>query len=112
MIFLYFTPSVHSTNLEDIPNKPAIIIQNVAPAPPRETATATPAILPKPTVAETAVAKAWKCVMLPGALGSSYFPFAKASECLKPRMLINFILTVKKVAPNTNQITIKGILFF
>ena len=45
-------------NLEAIPNKPAIIIQNVAPGPPIEIATATPAILPKPTVAESAAVNA------------------------------------------------------
>ena len=40
----YFTPSVHSVNLVDIPSRPATIIQNVAPGPPRVMATATPAI--------------------------------------------------------------------
>ena len=36
------------------------IIQNTAPGPPRETATATPAIFPKPIVAERAEVSAWK----------------------------------------------------
>ena len=58
--FLYFTPNVHSVNLVAMPNKPARIIQNVAPAPPMVTATATPAMLPKPTVPESAVESAWK----------------------------------------------------
>ena len=40
-IFLYFTPSVHSTNLVVMPNSPATIIQNVAPGPPTAMATAT-----------------------------------------------------------------------
>ena len=37
-----------------------MISQNVAPGPPTVTATATPPILPIPTVPETAVARAWK----------------------------------------------------
>jgi len=44
--------------LVDIPSKPQIIIQNVAPGPPSAIAKATPAILPFPTVPETAVANA------------------------------------------------------
>jgi hypothetical protein len=52
------TPKVHSTNLDAIPKSPATIIQKVAPAPPIETAIATPAILPNPTVAESAAVKA------------------------------------------------------
>src|SRR5690554_953040 len=103
---LYFTPKVHSTNLVDIPSNPHTIIQKVAPAPPNETATATPAIFPRPTVPDTAVANAWKCVTCPGALGSSYFPLAKSMACLNPLILIKPILIVKNNAPNTNQITI------
>ena len=41
-----------------MPNKPQIIIQKVAPGPPNDIANATPAILPLPTVPETAVANA------------------------------------------------------
>ncbi len=37
----YFTPSVHSTNFDAIPRKPATINQKVAPGPPIEMATAT-----------------------------------------------------------------------
>ncbi len=55
---LYFTPNVHSTNLEDIPIKPAKIIQKVAPGPPKDIAIATPAILPKPTVPDNAAVRA------------------------------------------------------
>ncbi len=55
-IFRYFTPSVHSVNLVVIPSNPATIIQNVAPGPPNEMATATPAIFPRPTVEAVAVA--------------------------------------------------------
>lgn len=56
----YLTPSVHSTNFDDMPKRPAMIIQKVAPGPPIEIATATIEMLPRPTVPETAVAKAWK----------------------------------------------------
>ncbi len=59
-MFLYLTPSVHSQNLSDIPSKPDNIIQKVAPGPPRDIATATPPILPKPTVPDNAVERALK----------------------------------------------------
>ena len=65
----YFTPSVHSANLSDMPIRPATIIQKVAPGPPIETATATPAMLPSPTVPDSAVASAWKCETSPASLG-------------------------------------------
>ena len=56
----YFWPRVHSTNFADMPNSPAKTIQNVAPGPPTDTATATPAMLPRPTVADNAAVNAWK----------------------------------------------------
>ena len=56
----YFVPKVHSTNLELMPNRPATIIQKVAPGPPNDTATATPAMLPTPTVPDNAAVSAWK----------------------------------------------------
>ena len=49
------TPATHSANFVDMPRKPATINQNVAPGPPMEITIATPAILPIPTVPETAV---------------------------------------------------------
>ena len=54
------TPATHSANFVDIPKKPAIINQNVAPGPPIEITIATPAIFPIPTVPDTAVDNAWK----------------------------------------------------
>ena len=54
------TPAIHSANFVDIPKKPAIINQNVAPGPPIEITIATPAIFPIPTVPDTAVVNAWK----------------------------------------------------
>jgi hypothetical protein len=65
----YLTPRVHSANLSDMPISPAMIIQKVAPGPPIETAIATPAMLPSPTVPESAVASAWKCDTSPASLG-------------------------------------------
>ena len=65
----YLTPSVTSVNLVAMPSRPATIIQNVAPAPPMPTATATPAMLPTPTVPETADVNAWKGVSSPAIEG-------------------------------------------
>jgi hypothetical protein len=42
-----------------MPKKAVIHIQNSAPGPPRRMASATPAMLPIPTVADSAVVKAW-----------------------------------------------------
>ena len=58
LTFLNITPATHSANFVDIPKKPASINQNVAPGPPIEITIATPAILPIPTVPDTAVYKA------------------------------------------------------
>ena len=49
-----------------MPSSPATISQNVAPGPPVETAIATPAMLPMPTVPETAVVSALNCDISPG----------------------------------------------
>ena len=54
----YFTASVHSANLVLMPSSPAMISHSVAPGPPSEIATATPAMFPIPTVPDTAVASA------------------------------------------------------
>jgi hypothetical protein len=43
-----------------IPTRPVIHIQTKAPGPPMAMAVATPAILPVPTVADSAVISAWK----------------------------------------------------
>ena len=66
----YFTPNVHSANFDAIPSIPATTIQNAAPGPPTEIATATWAMLPTPTVPEIAVASAWKWLTSPGSSGS------------------------------------------
>lgn len=46
-----------------------MIIHTVAPGPPIAMATATPAMLPSPTVPATAVANAWKWVTSPASSG-------------------------------------------
>ena len=48
-------PSEQVKNLVAIPTRALIHIQNNAPGPPRDIATATPAILPIPTVLDKAV---------------------------------------------------------
>ena len=50
-----------SEYLAAIPKIAEIHIQNSAPGPPRWIAVATPAMLPTPTVAASAVDSAWKC---------------------------------------------------
>ena len=65
----YLRPSVHSANFEVIPRKPATVIQKTAPGPPIPTAKATPAMLPSPTVAESAAESAWKCESSPASSG-------------------------------------------
>ena len=58
-------------NLELIPRKAAITIQITAPGPPTATAMATPAMLPSPTVADSAEESAWKWLTSPGSPGWS-----------------------------------------
>ena len=65
----YFWPRVHSANFELMPRKPARIIQKTAPGPPIPTAKATPAMLPSPTVAESAAESAWKWEISPVSSG-------------------------------------------
>ena len=48
-----------------MPSRALIHIQNTAPGPPMAMAPATPAMLPVPTVAASAVHTAWKGVMAP-----------------------------------------------
>ena len=54
-----------------MPSRPHRIIQKVAPGPPSDTASATPPMLPRPTVAERAVASAWKWLTSPASAGLS-----------------------------------------
>ena len=52
--------------LSAMPKKPTTHIQNTAPGPPRLMAMATPPMLPRPTVADSAADRAWKWLMAPG----------------------------------------------
>ena len=56
----YLTARTASENLVAMPTRPVIHIQNSAPGPPAAMAVATPAIFPVPTVAASAVIRAWK----------------------------------------------------
>jgi len=69
-----------------IPKKAVIHIQKRAPGPPQWIASATPAMLPIPTVAERAVVSAWKWETSPGSFGSSYLPLVTATPCRKRRI--------------------------
>ena len=51
-----------------MPKNAVIHIQNSAPGPPREIAVATPAMLPVPTVADSAVDSAWKWEICPASV--------------------------------------------
>ena len=57
---LYLTARAHSVNLEVIPKAAEIHIQTRAPGPPTARADATPAMLPVPMVAASAVQRAAK----------------------------------------------------
>ena len=70
---------VTSVIFRHMPTTPTIHIQKSAPGPPREIAMATPAMLPRPTVAESAVDNAWKWLIAPGSPFSSYLPVTTAT---------------------------------
>ena len=99
---------MHSTNFVHMPSRPATIIQNVAPAPPRVTAIATPAMFPRPTVPETALESAWKWVTSPGSSARSYRPRASPTAWLNPRAWMPRKTTVKTIPASTSQPTISG----
>ena len=62
-----------------MPSAAVTHIQKSAPGPPQWMAMATPAMFPMPTVAESAVVRAWKWETSPGSLGSSYLPEVTAN---------------------------------
>ena len=71
-----------------MPNKPKNIIQNRAPGPPTVMATATPAMLPSPTVADSAEVSALNGEMSPSPDGSWYLPRTTSMACFMPRRLM------------------------
>ena len=80
----------------------------MAPGPPVEMATATPAMLPMPTVPETAVVSALNWEISPGSPSRAYRPETMRSACANPRTLMNRRWTVKKSPPATSQSTMSG----
>ncbi len=66
---------------------PATTSHSAAPGPPTTMATATPPILPIPTVPEIAVATAWKWDISPLAAGLWKWPFTWRTASQKPRTL-------------------------
>ena len=77
----YFWARVTSEYLVAMPSPAVTHIQKSAPGPPQWIARATPAMLPMPTVADSAVVSAWKWVTSPSSSGSSYLPDATAIPC-------------------------------
>ena len=71
-------------------------------------ATATPAMLPMPTVPDTAVVRAWNCEISPGSWGSARRPEITRTACPNPRTLMNPRYTVKKSPPPTSHATTSG----
>ena len=65
LVMRYLTASTASPYLVAMPKKAVIHIQNTAPGPPETMAVATPAMLPVPMVAESAVISAPKWLMSP-----------------------------------------------
>ena len=90
LIERYFVPSVHSTNFVAIESKPTIHIQKIAPGPPVAIAMATPAMFPKPIVAERAAVKAWKWLICPASFGLSYLPLINSIAWRNDLNWINF----------------------
>ena len=76
------TPRTASEYFVAIPTSPVIHIQKSAPGPPAAIAVATPTMFPVPTVAASAVIRAWKCEMSPSAPSSRRLMRASHRECL------------------------------
>ena len=73
-----------------MPKKAAIHIQKMAPGPPETMAVATPAMLPTPTVAASAVHRASFCLVPPdrvrmGVWASSLRPASSSSSSIRAR---------------------------
>ena len=99
-----------SENFVAIPRSAVIHIQKSAPGPPQWMAHAAPAMLPIPTVADSAVVRAWKCETSPGSLGSSYRPLVTAKPWAKWRSWTKPSRTVRKMPVPSRAITLSGIV--
>ena len=85
-----------------MPTAPTTHIQKTAPGPPSETATATPAMLPRPTVPESAVDSAWKWLIAPGSSFESYRPRRTATPWVRARYWLKPLQSVKSTpTPST-----------
>ena len=104
----YLSANVHSVYFRAMPKNAVTHIQKRAPGPPMRMASATPAMLPIPTVAESAVVRAWKCLTSPGSLGSSYLPRVMSIACLKPRTWMKPSLSVTKRPVPSSTIASNG----
>ena len=89
-VMRYLWDRVTSTNLVVMPKKAVIHIQKSAAGPPRKTASATPPMLPVPTVPDMAVVSAWKWVASPGSSALSYLPLAMRMAWRKYLICGNF----------------------
>ena len=104
----YMTPRVASAIFTLMAKKPKIAIQSAAPGPPAAIATATPAMLPRPTVPESSVARAWKLETSPGSVLAVYRPRITWIECLSPVIGWKRSQTVRKIAAAMSQTTMIG----
>jgi hypothetical protein len=101
---------VQLENFAVMPNTATTIIHSTAPGPPVMMATATPAMLPRPTVADSALVRARKWLISPSSSGLSKCPRTTSMACLNARRLMKRYQTVKKIEPIANTATKKGIL--
>src|SRR5690606_7910561 len=69
-------------------------------------------MLPRPTVAESAAARAWKCDTSPVSAGLLYLPRVTSIAWRKPRRLIKPILIVRNTAPKISHATTSGQTMF
>src|SRR5690606_17847172 len=94
--------SVTSVSLIAMPRMPTIHIQNTAPGPPSATASATPPMLPRPTVADSAMDSAWNWFTAPGSLASLYLPRNTAKPWVSARYCENPLQKVNRMpVPST-----------
>ncbi len=108
MIWRYFTPRVASAIFIDMASRPKMMIHSAAPGPPIVIATATPAMLPRPTVPESSVASAWNDETSPGSVLRVNLPRMTLRECPSPVIGWKRRKTVRKIAPTMSQTTMSG----
>ena len=85
-----------------------MMIHSAAPGPPMVIATATPAMLPSPTVPESSVARAWNDDTSPGSVLRVNLPRMTLRECPSPVIGWKRRKTVRKIAPAISQTTMIG----